>query len=51
MASIFTDSGEDLVADFTDGTASAPTNWFVGWGTGSTTAIKGDTGIENEAAE
>jgi hypothetical protein len=51
MADIFTDVGETLVADYVDGTASAPTNWYVAWGTGAGTAAKGDTTLFTEAAE
>lgn len=51
MADIFVDVGEELVADFVDGTASAPTNWFVGWGTGAGTAAKADTVLFTEASE
>ena len=51
MADIFTDAGEDLAADFFDGTASAPANWHVGWGTGAGTAAKTDTTLFTEAAE
>lgn len=48
MADIFTDVGETLVADYVDGTASAPTNWYIGWGTGAGTAAKGDTTLFTE---
>lgn len=51
MASIFTDVGENKAADLWDGTASAPANWYVGWGTGTTTAAKGDTALETPSAE
>lgn len=51
MADIFTDVGETLVADFVDGTASAPANWYVAWGTGAGTAAKGDTTLFTEASE
>ena len=51
MADIFTDVGETLVADYVDGTASAPTNWFVAQGTGAGTAAKGDTTLFTEASE
>jgi hypothetical protein len=56
MADIFTDVGETLVADYVDGTSSAPTNcaptnWYVAWGTGAGTAAKGDTTLFTEAAE
>lgn len=51
MADIFTDVGEGLVADYVDGTASAPTNWYVAQGTGAGTAAKGDTTLFTEASE
>lgn len=51
MADIFTDVGETLVADYVDGTASAPTNWYIAWGTGAGTAAKGDTTLFTEASE
>jgi len=51
MANIYTDKGEELTADFFDGAAAAPTNWFIGWGTGAGTAAKGDTTLFVEAAE
>jgi hypothetical protein len=51
MADIFTDVGETLVADYVDGTANAPTNWYVAWGTGAGTAAKTDTTLFTEAAE
>lgn len=51
MASIYTDVGEDQTADFFDGTASAPANWKMGWGTGAGTAAKGDTTLFTESGE
>jgi len=51
MADIFTDVGETLIADLVDGTSSAPTNWYVAWGTGAGTAAKGDTTLFTEASE
>ena len=51
MADIFTQKGEELVADYVVGTASAPTNWYIGWGTGAGTAAKGDTTLFTEASE
>lgn len=51
MADIFTQAGEELVADIMDGTTAVPTNWYVGWGTGAGTAAKGDTTLFTEAAE
>lgn len=51
MADIFTSVGEGLVADYVDGTANAPANWYIGWGTGAGTAAKGDTTLFTEASE
>lgn len=51
MADIFTDVGETLVADYVDGTTSAPTNWYVAWGTGTGTAAKANTTLFTESAE
>lgn len=51
MATIYTDAGEDWTADVFDGTSSAPTNYYIGWGTGAGTAAKGDTTLFTEASE
>lgn len=51
MATVFTDAGEAFVADLVDGTASAPANYYIGWGTGTNTAAKGDTTLQTEASE
>lgn len=51
MADIFTDVGENLTADYFDGTSSAPANYHTGWGTGAGTAAKTDTTLFTEAAE
>ena len=51
MADVFTDAGENLVADIMDGTTAVPTNWYLGWGTGAGTAAKGDTTLFTEASE
>lgn len=51
MADIFTDVGETLVADYVDGTASAPANNYIGWGTGAGTTVKADTTLFTEASE
>jgi hypothetical protein len=50
MADIFTDAGEELVADILDGTVAVPT-WRSAWGTGAGTAGKTDTTLFTEAAE
>lgn len=51
MANIFTQAGEDLLTDIVGLTVSPPTNWYVGWGTGAGTAVKGSTTLFTEAAE
>lgn len=51
MATVFTSVGEGLAADYFDGTASAPANWYVGWGTGTNAAAKGDTALQTPSAE
>jgi hypothetical protein len=47
---ILTQSGEGYLVDCIDNTIAAAT-WYIGWGTGTTAAAKGDTTIETEAAE
>lgn len=51
MATVYTDVGEAQVTDFTTGDASAPADYFIGWGTGAGTAAKGDTTLFVEASE
>lgn len=51
MADVFTQAGEELVTDIMDGTTAVPANWYVGWGTGAGTAVKGSTTLNTEAAE
>jgi hypothetical protein len=51
MGVVFTSAGEGLAADYFDGTASAPANWYIAWGTGTNSAAKGDTALQTEAAE
>lgn len=51
MAVVFTSAGEALVADYFDGTASAPANWYIDWGTGTTAANKADTALETPGGE
>ena len=51
MANIFTQAGEELVADILDSTVAVPANWYVAWGTGAGTAAKGDTALFTDAAE
>ncbi len=50
MADIFTQAGEELFADIIDGTTGAPT-WYIDWGTGGTTAAKGDTALGTPGGE
>lgn len=51
MADVFTQAGEEFITDLVDGTTTAPANWYVGWGTGAGTAVKGSTTLFTEAAE
>lgn len=54
MATVFTAVGESVVADLVDGTSSNhlnATNSHIGWGTGGTTAAKGDTALGTAASE
>ena len=52
MADVFTDKGEELVADQMDSnTAAAITNWYVAQGTGAGTAAATDTILFTEASE
>lgn len=51
MADVFTTVGKNLIADYFDGTASAPANWYIAWGTGAGTAAVGDTTLFTEASE
>jgi len=48
MADIFTQDGEELVADYVE---AGPTNWYIGWGTGAGTAQKSDSVLFTEASE
>jgi len=51
MATVFTQVGEELLADILDGTASVPAQWHIGWGTGAGTAAKGNTDLFTPATE
>jgi hypothetical protein len=51
MASVVTDGFRALVTDLTDGTASAPANYFIGSGTGAGTAAASDTALFTEVSE
>jgi hypothetical protein len=50
MPAVLTSLGEALVADLVDGTTTAPT-YYIGWGTGAGTPIKGSTGLFTPASE
>lgn len=47
MADVFTSVGESLAADYWEAGAT----WYIGWGTGTTGAAKGDTALETASAE
>ncbi len=54
MATVYTQAGEEIVADLIDGTdtkALTVVNAFIGWGEGNSTATKADTALDNEASE
>lgn len=51
MPAVFTDVGENLATDYFDGTANAPANWFVHWGTGTTAPVVTNTVLETPASE
>lgn len=51
MATVYTEAGEDIVSDYTNGDAAAPANFYIGWGTGNTPAAKGDTTLDTASAE
>lgn len=54
MATVYTSAGEAVVADLIDGTSSThidDTNGYIGWGTGTTGAAKGDTDLETASSE
>jgi hypothetical protein len=48
---IWTDAGETLVRNYVDASATAPSTWYIGWGTGAGTAAKTDTTLFTEASE
>ncbi len=50
MADIFTNVGEQWLCDKFSGVVSTVQDW-VGWGTDSTTAVKGNTTLGTESAE
>ena len=51
MATYYTEKGEELVTDYTTGAASAPANYYGGWGTGGGTHDKTSTALTTESAE
>lgn len=51
MATVLTSVGEGVIIDYITGDASAPANYYVGWGTGAGTAAKGDTDLFTPATE
>jgi len=51
MADVFTQVGEELVADIIDGTTGVPANWYGHWGTGAGAAAKGDTALTTPGSE
>ncbi len=54
MATIYTQVGEEKVADLIDGTSAVhldATNAKIGWGTGAGVAAKADTTLFTEASE
>lgn len=53
MADVFTDAGENLVADIITNPSAHPGAgaWYCAWGTGAGTASKSDTTLFTEASE
>lgn len=52
MAVVYTSAGEAHTADVFDGTVSnSSIAYYVGWGTGTNAAAKGDTTLQTESAE
>ena len=54
MATVYTQAGEEVVVDLIDGTSNVhldSSNTYIGWGTGSGTAAKGDTDLFGPATE
>jgi len=50
MAGIKTQVGEELTTDLLTGAAAAP-SWYVSWGTGNATPVKGDVDLAAPSAE
>ena len=52
LATVYTDVGENHTADVWDGTVSnTAIAYYIGWGTGTNTAAKGDTALQTESSE
>lgn len=52
MATVFTDVGENKVADIFDGSTTAPSGgYWIGWGTSTQAGAKGDTALVAEGSE
>lgn len=52
LAVVYTQKGEEHTADVFDGTVSnSSINYYIGWGTGTNAAAKGDTTLQTESAE
>ena len=50
-ADIFTTVGEEQVTDYLDGTTAVPSDLYVDWGVGGTTAVKGDVALTTPGGE
>ena len=50
-ADIFTTVGEQQFADYLDGTTAVPSAFYIDWGTGGTTAVKGDSALTTPGGE
>ena len=48
---IFTQDGEEFVADLITGIETVPAHYYIGWGTGATEAAKADSAIETESGD
>lgn len=51
MATVFTSIGEKRAADLWDGTVAVSTTAWIGWGTSTQAAAKGDTNLISASAE
>ena len=50
-ADIFTTVGEQQFADYLYGTTAVPSDSYIDWGTGGTTAVKGDSALTTPGGE